>query len=161
VKRIALLVLAFMPVSALALGPDKACFRRGGEPGDICAVSLSTLIARGKDFDGKNVSVKGYYAYAEKAVLFVSRDAFSISDAAAGVVVIMPANEALAQKLAGVDHQYVQIVGRYYARAFELAGNGGIRSGGFLTEITSVGATGDRPWGYSLPVPPELNTRSP
>jgi hypothetical protein len=52
-KRIASFVLAVIPLSAAALGPEKACFRRGVDSEDLCAVSLSTLIARGEDFDGK------------------------------------------------------------------------------------------------------------
>lgn len=161
-KLIAFVLLAFVPLSASALGPDNGCFRLPRDSEDLCAVSLSTLIARGEDFDGKNVIIKGFYAYAETPMLFVSRDAFLMSDTADGVIVRLPANEALAKKLSSVDHQYISISGRYHAHAGDVTGNGGgYRSGGVLNEITSAGADGDEPWGYSLPMPPDLKRRSP
>jgi hypothetical protein len=160
-KTILFFLMTLLPLGASALGPQTTCFRLGGESEDLCAVSLSTLIARGEDFDGKNVIIKGFYAYAEKPMLFVSRDAFLMSDTADGVILRIPGSDALAKKLASVDHQYVSIVGRYHADAADVTGYGaGYRSGGVLNEITSVGADGDEPWGYSLPVPPDLKKRS-
>jgi hypothetical protein len=155
-RRVVLIAFAFICAPALALGPEKACFQKGTGSEKTCAISLSTLIARGEDFDGKIVAIRGFFAYAEKPMLFVSRDAFLTSDTPGGVVVQMPANATLARKLAGADHQYVMIVGRYHALASDLtAYPGGLLSGGYITEITSAGAVGDQPWGYSVPAPYE------
>src|ERR1700743_3898600 len=83
-KRLVILLLAMLPLTAAALGPDKACFHRGSDAENTCAVSWSTLIARGEEFDGKIVAVTGFYAYSERPMLFASRDAFLVSDAAGG-----------------------------------------------------------------------------
>lgn len=159
-KRLLLLALILFSTDVLSLGPEKACFRKAGESEDICAISLSTLIARGEDFDGKNVAIRGFFAYAEKPVLFSSRDAFLMSDTPSGVVVQLPVNTELARKLTTADHRYVMVVGKYHALASDLTSySGGLLSGGYLTEITSVGVVGDQPWGYAVPEPYEVKRK--
>lgn len=153
-KRVLLLTLILFSKDALALGPEKACFRKASESEDTCAVSLSTLIARGEDFDGKKVAIRGFFAYAEKPMLFISRDAFLMSDTPSGIVVQLPEDAALARKLTSADHRYVMVIGRYHALASDLtAYSGGLLSGGYLTEVTSAGVAGDQPWGYAVPAP--------
>jgi hypothetical protein len=152
-KWLMICALALIPLDALALGPAKSCFRQGGESEDTCAISLSTLIARGEDFDGKVVLVIGFYAFADTPMLFTSHDGFLSSDAADAVDIILPKAGPLAQKLDSVDHQYVQIKGRYRATATDVTGYGGFRTGGTITEIRGVGARANLPWGYSLPRP--------
>lgn len=145
--------LALIPLDALALGPAKSCFRQGGESEDTCAISLSTLIARGEDFVGKIVLVIGFYAYSDSPMLFASRDAFLTSDAANGVRIQLPKPGPLALKLASLDHRYVQVAGRFHAIAADVADRGGLLTGGYITQLTAAGGVDNRPWGYSLPMP--------
>jgi hypothetical protein len=159
-KWIIFLSITMFSSNVLALGPEQACFRRAVDTEDTCSVSLSTLIARGEDFDGKLVAVVGFYAYAEYPMFFTSRDAFLSSDAADGVGVKIPTNAALAEKLGALDHQYIMMVGRYHAKALDVSAFAGLRTGGHLTEIISVGATGSEPWGYSRPEPYDAKKKS-
>ena len=152
-KRLVILLLAMLPLTAAALGPDKACFHRGSDAENTCAVSLSTLIDRGEEFDGKIVAVTGFYAYSERPMLFASRDAFLVSDAADAVGIQVPKPGPLAQVLSSADHQYVRILGRYHATALDVSAQGGLRTGGYITELTAAGVKGNEPWGYSLPMP--------
>ncbi|MBB3226655.1 hypothetical protein FHW69_001245 [Luteibacter sp. Sphag1AF] len=152
-KRVLFFILFFLSFDAVALGPQKSCFRTGADREGICSVSLTTLITRGEEFDGKIVMVTGYFAYAEYPMIFVSKEAFLSSDAASGVGIVLPESSALARKLTNSDHQIVEIVGRYHAVAEDVSAFGALRTGGKISEITSAGPTEAMPWGYSLPVP--------
>lgn len=152
-KRFVIPLLAMLPLTASALGPGKVCSRLGNDSEDTCAVSLSTLIARGEEFDGKIVAVTGFYAYSDRPMLFVSRDAFLVSDVADAVGIQVPKPGPLAQALSSADHQYARILGRYHATALDVSAQGGLLTGGYISELTAAGTKGDEPWGYSLPMP--------
>lgn len=158
--RVMLFALALFPLTAAALGPAKACLQLGQDSEKTCVVSLSTLIARGEDFDGRIVLVTGFYAYAEKPMLFASRDAFLASDVADGVGIQVPSPGPLAQKLASVDHRYTQVRGRYHATAADYSAYGGLATGGYIAELSAAGDVGDQPWGYSVPMPYDIRKKA-
>jgi hypothetical protein len=160
-KWIVFSLLAMLPLTASALGPDKACFRRGNDSEGTCAVSLSSLIARGEEYDGRIVLVTGFYAYSDRPMLFASRDAFLTSDVADAVGIQLPKPGPLANVLASVDHQYVRVLGRYHATALDVSAQGGVRTGGYISELTAAGSKGNEPWGYSLPTPYDARKISP
>jgi hypothetical protein len=152
--------LALLPLTASALGPDKACRQMGQNAEKTCVVSLSTLIARGEDFDGRIVLVTGFYAYADVPMLFASRDAYLASDAADGVGVQIPPPGPLADKLDSVNRRYTQVMGRYHATAGDVSAYGGFVTGGYIAELSAAGDVGDSPWGYSQPMPYDIRKKS-
>jgi len=153
------LSLLFFPLAAFALGPSAACIQLGQATEKTCVVSLSTLIARGEDFDGRIVLVTGFYAYGHVPMLFASRDAFLTSDASDAVSIRLPPAGPLADKLASVD-RYAQVEGRYHASAADVSSYGGSRTGGVINELSAAGDVSDHPWGYSLPTPYDVRKKT-
>ncbi|MGO4702660.1 hypothetical protein [Dyella sp. 2RAB6] len=151
-KTIIALLLAVCSGSAMDGNVDRFCFKLGDIKEQVCAVSISTLIANGQDFDGRLVSVNGYFAYADIPMLFATKDSFMSSNVADGVAVSMPKNPRLASKLYGLDHGFIQIMGRYSAKPVDTTRYQAYRTGGRIAEIESVGAA-TTPWGYTGTAP--------
>lgn len=151
-KTMLALLLAVCSGSAMASDIDRFCLKLGDIREQVCTVSMSTLIATGQDFDGRLVSVTGYFAYADIPILFATKDSFQSSNVADGVAISMPKNPRLASKLYGLDHGFVQIMGRYSAKPVDTTRYQAYRTGGRIADIESVGAA-TTPWGYTGAAP--------
>lgn len=154
-KLLTFAALTLLSFSGAAADASKFCVNVGYMDEPVCSVSMSMLLARGEDFDGKIVEVTGYLAYAELPVLFSSKETFQIASLADGIAVVMPKNKMLAAKLWSLDHSTVQIIGRFSAAPVDATRYGHFHTSGRLTEVSSAGS-GFIPWGYAVPVPYDM-----
>jgi hypothetical protein len=139
--------------------PNPYCHYLGGLHEVTCMPSMSVLMARREEFDNKLVMLTGYFVYAKVPILFVNPDAFLNSDVSNGLIVSLPKDYKLQQKLFLLSHTYVKIWGRFKAQPIELSEYGAYFSGGALTDISDVNVAVN-PWGEyaSPPSAPEKNT---
>lgn len=152
-KLVLFLFFALVTCVCRAGDLDRFCFPIGGERGGVCYVSINTLISRGKDFDGRTVIIHGYFAYSNISIIFSSKDDFLTSNTANGLLVSMPNNETLINKLYGLNHRMVIIRAKFSATPADLMGNQGYRVSGRLYDISSVDDS-FMPWGYLEHAPP-------
>lgn len=142
-------------MTSIAGDIQRFCLKLGDINEEVCSVSLSTLIARGEDFDGKVVEVTGFYAYADIPVLFSTKDSFMSSNVADGLAVTIPDDVKTASRLFELNHSTVTIIGRFSAKPRDTSSYSGYRTGGRLYDIRSIGPAFS-PWGYSEPTPSGL-----
>lgn len=152
-KYVLALLLILMSCPSKAGGLERFCFPMGGEKDPVCYVSIDTLISRGEDFNGRTVIVQGYFAYSGVSIIFASRDDFLSSNIANGVVVSMPSNDVLLNRLYGLNHRMVMLRAKFSATPVDLMGNQGYRASGRLYDLTEV-SDSFLPWGYAEHVPP-------
>ncbi|UGB47238.1 hypothetical protein LQ772_08135 [Frateuria edaphi] len=118
-------------------------------------MSLYSLITKGADYDNKVVAVTGFFAYGEIPILFTSRDMFEASSVSDGIAVVLPASVKQVSSLYGLNHSYVELVGRFNARGSDTSDYHGFETAGTITDIKWV-SKADHPWGYSEVPPPRL-----
>jgi len=154
----ALLALTSIKPSIAGDNPNPYCHYLGGLHEVTCMPSMPVLMARREEFDNKLVMLTGYFVYAKVPILFLNPDSFMNSDVSNGLVVTLPKDYKLQQKLFLLSHTYVKIWGRFKARPIELSEYGAYFSGGGLTDISAVNEAVN-PWGeYASPPPvPEKN----
>jgi hypothetical protein len=151
-KTILIFFLCMASMVSIAGDIQRFCFRIGDINEDVCSVSLSTLIARGEDFDGKLVEVTGFYAHADIPVLFSTKDSFMSSNVADGLGVKIPSNVKIASRLFELNHSTITLIGRFGAKPIDTSRYSGYQTGGRLYDIRTVGPA-FAPWGYSEPQP--------
>lgn len=152
-KYVLTLLLILMSCTSRAGSLERFCFPLGGEKDPVCYVSIDTLISRGEDFNGRTVIVQGYFAYSVVSMIFASRDDFLSSNTANGLVVSMPSNDILLNRLYGLNHRPVMLRAKFSATPVDLMGNQGYRASGRLYDLTKV-SDSFLPWGYTEHAPP-------
>lgn len=128
------------------MASTEACFGLGSGGGEVCSAALSTIMAGGETFDGKVVSVGGFYVGGVYPMLFASREAYAMSDAANGVAVVASGDARAIAELKKLEHHHIYIRGRYVARPLDVVGRGGLRTGGAIVKIVSVDDAENMPW---------------
>lgn len=149
-------LLALLPHLSHAGDVSRFCVHLGGLSEAVCNVPMSTLLARGEDFDGKLVVITGYYVSSDLPLLFSSETAFFSSDTANALAVTMPKDPRIAKKLNELNRRSVMLVGRYSMTPVNVTRFHGFITGGRLSEITSVGDAFS-PWGFTENPPPGLS----
>lgn len=153
-----ILFALLLPVVCWSKDLDRFCYPAGGESGNVCYVSVNTLISKGVAFNGKVVLVTGYFAYSSAPILFASKDDFLSSNTASGLFISMPKNISLAKRLYGLNHQFVTLKGRFEARRIDLMSNGGLIASGRIYDISAL-QDNFEPWGYyGVPPPPHTGS---
>lgn len=150
-----LLVLTSIKPSIAGDNPNPYCHYLGGLHEVTCMPSMSVLMARREEFDNKLVMVTGYLVYAKVPILFLNPDSFMNSDVSNGLVISLPKDYKLQQKLFLLSHTYVKMWGRFKARPVELSEHGAYFSGGGLADITEVNRAVN-PWGEQVSPPANL-----
>jgi hypothetical protein len=153
-KSLLLLLALVVPATSLAAGIERFCMKFGDSDEPVCSVPLAVLLARGEDFNGRLVSVTGYFAHADVSVLFSSTESFMTSNVADGLAVRIPTDKKLASRLYGFDHMMVIIKDRFTMKPFDVTKYAAYQTSGQLYDITSVQAA-FAPWGYLEPPPSE------
>lgn len=149
------LILFLSLASCISWAGDisRFCVQLGNIKEVVCHVPMSTLLARGEDFDGKLVTVTGYYVYSSMSMLFSSKTAFLSSDSANGLAITMPKDPKIAAQLKGLNHREVLLMGRFSMKPVDVTRYNGDITGGRLFDITQVGDAFS-PWGFSEHAPP-------
>jgi hypothetical protein len=151
----ALLALTSVKPSIAGDNPNPYCHYLGGLREVTCMPSMSVLMARREEFDNKLVMITGYFVYAKVPILFFNTDSFMNSDVSNGLVIFLPKDDKLQQKLFLLNHTYVKIWGRFKAKPIELSEYGAYFSGGALTDVSEVNEAVN-PWGESVSPPPGI-----
>lgn len=151
----AFLALTSFRPSIAGDNPNPYCHYLGGLHEVTCMPSMSVLMARREEFDNKLVMITGYFVYAKTPVLFLNPDSFMNSDVSNGLVVLLPKDYKLQQKLFLLSHTYVKMWGRFKARPVELSEYGAYFSGGALADISEVDRAVN-PWGEQISPPSNL-----
>jgi hypothetical protein len=139
-------------MASMAGDIQRFCFKRGDISEEVCAVSLSTLISRGEDFNGKLVVVTGFYAHADIPMLFSTKESFMSSNVADGIGITIPGNVKIASKLFELNHRTITLIGRFSDKPVDTSSYYGYRTGGRLYDIIMLQSE-FAPWGYSEPRP--------
>ena len=141
-------LLALSSINSCIAGdnPNPYCHYLGGLHEVTCMPSMSVLMARREEFDNKLVMLTGYFVYARVPILFLNPDSFMNSDVSNGLVITVPKDYKLQQKLFLLSHTYVKIWGRFKARPIELSEYCAYFSGGALTDVSEVNEAVN-PWG--------------
>lgn len=152
-RIVLILFLSLAPCISWAGDISRFCFQMGGLNEVVCNVPMSTLLARGEDFDGKLVIVTGYYVYSNMPLLFSSKTAFLSSDAANSLGITTPKDPKIAGRLNGLNHREVMLMARFSMKPVDVTRYQGYRTGGRLFDVTRVGDA-FLPWGFSEHAPP-------
>ena len=152
-KSVLVLLLILMPCVGRTADLDRFCFPMGGARESVCYVSISMLVSRGEEFNGRTVIVQGYFAYSGISMIFSSIDDFLSSNTANGLMVSMPDSDTLLNKLYGLNHRMVMVKAKFSAVPVDLMGNQGYRASGRLYDLMQV-SDSFMPWGYTEHEPP-------
>jgi hypothetical protein len=154
VKALLLFLVLAVPTNSLSADIERFCIKLGNNKEAVCIVSLPVLLARGEDFNGRLVSVTGYFAHSDVSVLFSSTESFMTSNAADGLAVRIPNDTKLASRLYGLDHTMVSINARFTMKPLGVSGYPAFQTGGQLYDVSEV-RPAFVPWGYLEPPPGE------